>query len=479
MTHRIAPNGGGTRVNQFTLVMDVLVDTTGSFAAALLQVDSTNNFTDGDLFWQQGDFGQGAGGYNGYGTFTAGAWHRIVAAYDEAASPPVVTKFVDGIKQDDWTANQGLDDPRRALLPTVILFADGDPTGPDERRKMWVNSIQIRAGKLSDAECYSLGGPAAGGIPVVLPASTVRGQWDFDGGDLRATIGKPLQYFDPAFDGPTGTNAVKTEFGACSALGVPVIGGVDASIMKAPGDLDRRFGYVMTHGIAPNGGGSRVNQYTLVMDLLVDTSGSFAAALLQVDSTNNFTDGDLFWQQGNFGQGTGGYNGTGQFTAGAWHRIAAAYNEAATPAVVTKYVDGIFQDDWTANQGLDDPRRALLPTAILFADGDPTGPDERRIIWINSIQIRAGALTKPELAALSVPAPGGIPVNIPVEVGPRICFGVVSSQLVLNWPLNANGYTLESSPTLTPASWTPVTGVVNNSKVLPIGTGNAFFRLRK
>jgi hypothetical protein len=35
-------------------------------------------------------------------------------------------------------------------------------------------------------------------------------------------------------------------------------------------------------------------------------------------------DGDLFWQGSNFGQGNGGYNGTGAFTAGSWHRIVAA-----------------------------------------------------------------------------------------------------------------------------------------------------------
>src|SRR6266496_1267237 len=117
---------------------------------------------------------------------------------------PVVTKYVDGIKQDDWTVNQGLDNPRRALLPTAILFGDGDQ---DERRIMWVNSIQIRAGKLSDSECFALSGPDAAGIPITIPQSTVSGQWDFEFADLGATIGANLTYFDPTFDGPTGTNA--------------------------------------------------------------------------------------------------------------------------------------------------------------------------------------------------------------------------------------------------------------------------------
>src|SRR6185436_8767621 len=187
-------------------------------------------------------------------------------------------------------------------------------------------------------------------IPVVLPATTVSGQWDFEFGDLSATVGKNLEYLDPTFD--AGTNDL-TAFGTCTELVVSTISGVDSKIMKVPGDLDRRIGYVMTHGIPANGGGTKVNQYTLIMDVFVDTSGPGAASLLQISSPANTDDGDLFWQGNNFGQGTGGYNGTGAFTAGEWHRMAAAYDMAASPPVVTKFVDGIKQDDWNANQGLD------------------------------------------------------------------------------------------------------------------------------
>ncbi len=407
MNHGIAPNGGGTRVNQWTLIMDVFVDTAGPGAASLIQMSSTNqnNGADGDLFWQGSNFGQGGSGYNGRGTFTAGAWHRVVAAYDEAASPPVVTKYVDGIKQDDWTANQGLDAPRRTLAPMAILFADGQK---DERRKMWVNSIQIRAGKLSDAEMVALGGPSASGIPQVIPQSTVTGQWDFEFGDLGATIGKPLEYFD----GADGLTKAGTEFGVTTDLGVSDINGQPAKVMKVPGDLAPNVGYLMDHRIAPNGGGTRVNQYTLIMDVYIATTGPGAASLIQVSSTNldNKADGDLFWQGNNFGQGGGGYNGRGTFTAGAWHRVIAAYDEAASPPVVSKFVDGIKQDDWTANQGLDAPRRAMLAKAILFADGQA---DERRIMWVSSIQVRAGKISDAEAVVLGGPTASGIPVVIP------------------------------------------------------------------
>src|SRR5438552_9703317 len=83
-----------------------------------------NNMDDGDLFWQGNNFGQGTGDIIGTHAFTPGQWPRRVAASDEEARPPVVTKFVEGIKHDDWTANQGLDHPRRALHPAAILFAD-------------------------------------------------------------------------------------------------------------------------------------------------------------------------------------------------------------------------------------------------------------------------------------------------------------------------------------------------------------------
>ena len=472
MTHGIAPNGGGTRVNQYTLIMDVYVDPTGPGAAAFLQISSLNNTDDGDLFWQGNQFGQGGGGYNGTGQFTAGAWHRFAAAYDEAATPPVVVKYVDGIKQDEWTANQGLDNPRRALLPTAILFGDGDQ---DERRAMYVSSIQIRPYRMSDAEMTALGGPQAGGIPVVLPASSVSGQWDFERGDLSATIGAPLTYFDP--DG-AGLTASLTQFGDTTTLGVPDINGVPARVMRVPGDLTNTVGYVMNHRIAPNGGGTKVNQFTLVMDVYVDPAGPGAASFLQMSSLNNTDDGDLFWQGNEFGQGAGGYNGTGQFTAGAWHRFAAAYNMAATPPVVVKYVDGIFQDNWTAGAGLDTPRRTLLPTSILFGDGDQ---DERRVMYVNSIQIHSRPLSNAEMQALGGPQPEGIPAVISVETPPRLAVGKLENRFILLWPTSVSGYTLQSSPTLDPATanWTAVAGAENNYASVTLGPGNTFFRLIK
>ena len=454
MAHGISPNGGGTLVNQYTLIMDVYVETTGPGAASLWQTSSTANTDDGDLFWQGNNFGQGGQGYNGTGAFTAGTWHRVAAAYDMAATPPVVVKYVDGIKQDDWTANQGIDNARRAMQPTAILFGDGDQ---DERRVMYVNSLQIRPTRLSDAQLALLGGPTVDGIPVDLPVSTVTGQWDFEAGTLAATVGVPLQYLD----GVGGVTQAGTQFGSTTDLGVEDIGGQPAKAMLVPGELDRNIGYIMTHRIAPNGGGTLVNQYTLIMDVLVGTSGSGAASMLQVSSTTNTDDGDLFWQGNNFGQGGQGYNGTGEFTAGAWHRVAASYNMAATPPVVIKYVNGVFQDNWTANQGRDNPRRALQPTAILFGDGDQ---DERRQWWVNSIQIREGAMTGDQLASLGKAQAAGIPLTLPDQSVPELHFGRGQGSFLVEWRKDVTGWALQASPDL--VTWTAVTGVTNNAALI-------------
>jgi YD repeat-containing protein len=218
-----------------------------------------------------------------------------------------------------------------------------------------------------------------------------------------------------------------------------------------------------------------VNQYTLIMDIMIAPNASGAASLLQISSLDNTDDGDLFWQGGNFGQGTDGYKGTSIFTAGEWHRMIASFDEAANPPVVTKFVDGVFQDDWTANQGLDNARRALKPTAILFGDGDQ---DERKEIWVNSIQIRAGAMTKEQMAALGGPSADGIPVlALAPTSAPVLSISRNGNQLTLSW--DAAGYALETTSSLTSPSWGSVSGAANNTAIVTVGAGPQVYRLKK
>ncbi len=303
-------------------------------------------------------------------------------------------------------------------------------------------------------------------------ANPVRGQWDFEQGTLAATVGKAMEFFD----GPGGLTEQKTEFGTTASFGIPDIAGQPAKVMKVPGDLNNKIGYIMRHGIAPNGGGSKVNQYTLIMDVLVATTGPGAASMIQIDDPNNTSDGDVFWQGGNFGQGQGGYNGTGAFTAGEWHRVSMAVDLAAKPAVITKFVDGVKQDDWKTDAL--DGRRALNEFAILFADGDQ---DERRAWYVNSIQIHSRKLADEELEALETPTASGLPYEggTPEPGEASLTLAVEAGNLRISWASDLAGFTLQAADSLGNPNWTAVPGVTNNSVTVPMNGTARFFRLRK
>ena len=46
---------------------------------------------------------------------------------------------------------------------------------------------------------------------------------------------------------------------------------------------------------------------------------------------------------------------------------------------------------------------------------------------------------------------------------PSLSYSLVGTQLTLSWPADVTGYTLEYAESLPAISWTPVSGVVNNS----------------
>ncbi|MBL9175096.1 MAG: hypothetical protein JNL10_16270, partial [Verrucomicrobiales bacterium] len=387
--------------------------------------------SDGDFFFRVGDggFGQGGGGYEGNTKMEVGKWHRVAFAVDMAATPPVVTKYLDGQKHADQLApNNLLDGVRRSLDPaSAALFGDGDD---GELHPVYVNSVQIRSGKLSDAELAALGAATASGIPVVLPKSNVAGQWDFNNGTLAATVGKDLEYLD----GADGLGKANTTFGTTTSYGIPDIGGKPASVVHLPGRINpsgpdvenRASGLLMRHGIPANGGGSRVNQYTLIADVYWESGPGFAS-FLNVDGANT-SDGDFFFRvaDGGFGQGGGGYEGNTKMEIEKWHRVAFAVDMAATPPVVTKFLDGQKHADQTApNNLLDGVRRSLDPaSAALFGDGDD---GELHPVYVNSVQIRAGKLSDAELASLGAATAEGIPLFLTVAAPPSLSVGTDSS----------------------------------------------------
>ena len=77
-------------------------------------------------------------------------------------------------------------------------------------------------------------------------------------------MGQALQYFDT-------TVQADTSFGTTTSYGISDIAGQPANVMLCnPSTIGTANwgGFIMPHGMGPNGGGTNVNQYTVILDLL-------------------------------------------------------------------------------------------------------------------------------------------------------------------------------------------------------------------
>jgi hypothetical protein len=61
---------------------------------------------------------------------------------------------------------------------------------------------------------------------------------------------------------------------------------------------------------------------------------------------------------------------------------------------------------------------------------------------------------------------------------PSLTVARTAGGVTLSWPAETTGFTLESSDTLPGTTWTPVTGVSNNTVTVQ-SAGSRFFRLKK
>ncbi len=84
-------------------------------------------------------------------------------------------------------------------------------------------------------------------------------------------------------------------------------------MLRKLGGNSRNIGYIMEHLIPPNGGGQLVNQYTIIFDMFKNGG---TTTLFNCQDTNNTTDGSMFWQDNDIGQGSGGYVSKGTATPG-------------------------------------------------------------------------------------------------------------------------------------------------------------------
>lgn len=164
MSHGDLPNGGpsATRMHQWTLIMDILLPSSGKYRS-LVQIDSLDNSTDGDVFISPDD---GIGILSQYyGTVSVGSWHRVAVAVD-ATQEQLMSLYIDGSKVGEiptrtFTATGDVaagyvysNVDRWSLQDKALLFGDDNGESGD----MYVGGIQLRNYKMSDEEIAGLGG---------------------------------------------------------------------------------------------------------------------------------------------------------------------------------------------------------------------------------------------------------------------------------------------------------------------------------
>lgn len=450
MDHGLGANGGGTNVNQYTLIMDVMFADDGHGKwRGLFQTDPSNS-NDGDLFINPNNGIGISGQYQG--TVQANTWHRIAFAVD--LTQKTLGKYIDGalVNLQTLSDTSGGVDQRWSLQKTALLFTDED----GETAPGFVNSVQIVNRRLSDAEVASLGGASASGI---RPPDVV-GQWDFDGGNLAATVASALEF--------RGDTSDSTTFSAS------MIGGQEARVMSYPA-ASATQGFKLTRGGGGNGGGTNLNQYTLIMDVMFPAASDAKwRGLLQTDPGNG-NDGDLFVNPANGIGISGQYQGTVQ--ANTWHRLAFAFD--LTQKTLGKYVDGKLVNLQTLSDtsGGVDQRWSLQSSALLFTDED----NETAAGVVNSVQLRARRLSDAEISALGGASASGIPLNIPSQQGGGdIKVAKVSANgriLTIEWTGGTGPFLVERKNSVTDGNWLPVASTTERSVMTAMIGSAGFYRV--
>ncbi len=264
---------------------------------------------------------------------------------------------------------------------------------------------------------------------VAGPAAT--GYWTFDDGSLKASVGGDLAYIDSSLSanytfGTTGQGALAD---------VPGIDGKPAKVIYIPytqnGEDFKQTGLRLKTGLAPSGGGQNANQWTMIFDLYWG-DGTGNGTLLRTHDLEQANDGDLFWRasDGSYGKGCcsnyDGINPINSHQRAAWARIVIVADMTSNPKRLAKYVNGVKHRDDVSGDGANIDGRFSLPSEIfVFNDGDD---NEQSTAAVSAIQVREGALTDDEVAALGGPSADGIPV--PASAAPT----GVSAQ----WEFNGN-----------------------------------------
>lgn len=156
--HGIAPNGGGTNVNEWTLLIDFsyplssMSDPPNGYND-LFQTDPTNANDSDWTINSSGGIGIGAVGYSSAYNYTtqSNTWYRMVVVIDNGMRHDL---YMDGV--EIFKGNQQGIDGRFSLADALLLFAAGNNQDGDDA-PINVSTVAIWDVPLSSSEILTLG----------------------------------------------------------------------------------------------------------------------------------------------------------------------------------------------------------------------------------------------------------------------------------------------------------------------------------
>lgn len=225
-------------------------------------------------------------------------------------------------------------------------------------------------------------------------AATLAGLWEFND---PTNIGKATVGANLTVAGAAPAHSASLSDGSTSLGGVVTTVGGAANYLK------------VAHGMAANGGGSYVNEWSVLFDVFSPAASRGSWRSLFQTNTSNSNDGDYFIRNNNDTMGTAsGSDGLGYTSTAVsetvWTRIVITFNLGTTNPEdgIKTYINGnLFHTH--ADLALNG-RYALDPSLLFFADND----GENASLNVGTVALFNGALGAGEVSSL-----GGVLTAVP------------------------------------------------------------------
>lgn len=201
--------------------------------------------------------------------------------------------------------------------------------------------------------------------PIVVPNRTASWLFDDPSNLLKADVGQDLVTGWRENVSPRVTHIPSPN----GMTGFTSIAGPSIPANNKAVTVDKWSFFVANHGISPNGGGKRVNVYTLMIDFRVPKLGVWYT-FLQTTPTDS-DDGDIFINtSGAIGSSATGYSTSG-VTANTWQRLVVSV-KLGDKGWMKYYLNGnlVLSDTDMTKFPIDVARYSLDSKIILFGDDD-------------------------------------------------------------------------------------------------------------